>query len=255
MTYALRDSGLAALVLALATAPALASERRGKDLGAVERIEKLGGSVFIAKTPAGETVAYVGISGRWKGGAAGLDYLKGLTNLEVLWLYDSHITDEYLAHLSGLATIRTLDIVRTRITDAGFTWLKTLPNLTELTLRGSPVTGQGLRQLQGLAQLRYLDLSDTRISDAGTPSLGSLSQLTNLFLTNTSVGDPGLVSLEGLTGLTRLGLAGTKITDAGLKHLKRMTRLSQLFLTDTAVTADGTQILQSWLPDLRRIFR
>ena len=45
--------------------------------------------------------------------------LKGLTNLETLWLGQTLVTDAGLVHLKELANLEVLVLISTKITDAG----------------------------------------------------------------------------------------------------------------------------------------
>ena len=50
---------------------------------------------------------------------AGLEHLKGLTNLKQLELFGTQLTDTGLVHLKGLAKLVYLDIRNTQVTDEG----------------------------------------------------------------------------------------------------------------------------------------
>jgi len=60
---------------------------------------------------------------------AGLEHLKGLTQLQWLNLTGTRVTDAGLKHLKGLGQLRLLDLENTQVTDAGGKKLqKALPN-------------------------------------------------------------------------------------------------------------------------------
>ena len=54
---------------------------------------------------------------------AGLVHLKGLTQLEWLWLSHTQVTDAGLVHLKGMTNLQRLGLPR-QITDAGLTELQ-----------------------------------------------------------------------------------------------------------------------------------
>jgi Leucine-rich repeat (LRR) protein len=57
--------------------------------------------------------------------------LTGLTNLSVLDLQDTQVTDAGLEHLKGLPNLSVLSLQGTQVTDAGVNELKgSLPGLT-----------------------------------------------------------------------------------------------------------------------------
>ncbi len=112
-------------------------------------------------------------------------------------LQRTKVTDADLVHLDGLTQLKSLDLSQTKVTDAGLLHLKGLPHLLDLKLDLTPkITDAGLVHLKELTELQKLDLWFTNVTDAG------------------------LVHLKGLTHLRDLKLDFTKITDAGLVHLK-----------------------------------
>ncbi|HEY3963828.1 MAG TPA: leucine-rich repeat domain-containing protein, partial [Planctomycetaceae bacterium] len=71
---------------------------------------------------------------------AGLECLKGITNLRILCLSNTRVTDAGLIHLSGLTKLRRLDLSFTKVTDAGIVHLTKLPNLHCLEALSTDVT-------------------------------------------------------------------------------------------------------------------
>lgn len=60
---------------------------------------------------------------------AGLEHLKGLTQLQMLTLDGTQVTDAGLEHLKGLVQLQMLDLRDTRVTDEGVKRLQqALPN-------------------------------------------------------------------------------------------------------------------------------
>jgi hypothetical protein len=55
---------------------------------------------------------------------AGLEHLKGLSNLEALLLNGTHVTDAGLEHLKELTNLEWLAVRDTRVTDEGADRLK-----------------------------------------------------------------------------------------------------------------------------------
>jgi len=76
------------------------------------------------------------------------NYLASLKPPAQLSLDEWRITDAGLEHLKGLTNLEELDLSRTRITDTGLIHLKGLPNLKYLDLRGTQATGMGVAELQ-----------------------------------------------------------------------------------------------------------
>jgi len=109
---------------------------------------------------------------------------------------------------SGLKSLTTLYLARTKVTDAALKEMSRpdsgLKALDSLNLVATNVTDAGLKEMSrpdsGLKALAWLNLDGTKVSDAG------LKELTR----------PD----SGLKALTTLNLAGTKVTDAGIKALQ-----------------------------------
>ena len=108
---------------------------------------------------------------------AGLEHLKGLTNLRSLWLDNTQVTDAGLEHLKGLTSLQLLGLNRTKVTDAGLMHLKGLTSLQILGLDRTQVTDAGLVHLKGLTNLVSLDLENTEVADVGLEHLKGLDNL------------------------------------------------------------------------------
>jgi serine/threonine protein kinase/Leucine-rich repeat (LRR) protein len=170
---------------------------------------------------------------------AGLEHLKGLSKLRVFMLNGTQVSDAGLMYLKGLTELTVLHLVQTGVSDGGLKHLEGLTKLTELALNETAVTDSGLVHLKKLTNLTVLDLRDTAVSNAGLERLMVLGKLRVLILNGTRVSDAGLVHLKGLTNLLQLELSQTGVSDAGLKHLEGLTKLTELRLEATAVTNSG----------------
>ena len=79
-------------------------------------------------------------------------------------LYGTQVTDAGLEQLKGLSQLRELRLHFTRVTDAGLEQPKGLSQLRELRLHETRVTDAGLEQLKGLSQLQSLSLNGTKVT-------------------------------------------------------------------------------------------
>ena len=86
---------------------------------------------------------------------AGLEHLKGLTNLQSLYLDGTKITDSGLVHLKGLPNLDNLWLPK-QITDSGLVHLKGMTNLQELRLVKHQITDAGVAELQDLLPAHWL---------------------------------------------------------------------------------------------------
>ncbi len=106
-------------------------------------------------------------------------------------------TDAGLAPLAPVADkIASLDLARTKVTDAGLKAVAAMKNLTELHLENTGITDAGLDHLTGLASLEYLNLYNTKVTDAGLPKLAGLSKLKAVYLWQTGATKAGVAQLK-----------------------------------------------------------
>ena len=108
----------------------------------------------------------------------------------------TQVTDAGLEHLKGLTQLQALFLDSTQITDAGLVYLKGLTKLEFLRLQFTQITGAGLVHLKGMTSLQTLYLNDTQITDAGLVHLKGLTGLQTLELSNTKVTDAGVADLQ-----------------------------------------------------------
>lgn len=106
-------------------------------------------------------------------------------------------TDAGLAPLAPVADkIASLDLARTKVTDAGLKAVAAMKNLTELHLENTGISDAGLDHLSGLAALEYLNLYNTKVTDAGLSKLAGLGKLKAVYLWQTGVTKAGVAQLK-----------------------------------------------------------
>lgn len=137
-------------------------------------------------------------------------------------LFGNQVTDAGLEHLKGLTELRYLHLDTTRVTDAGPEHIKGLTQLRHLVLHHTQVTDAGLGHLKAMTQLTVLQLGYTQVTDAGLEHLEGLTQLQWLNLLETQVTDAGLEHVKGFCHLQLLILSNTKVTDRGVKKLHQV---------------------------------
>ena len=171
-----------------------------------------------------------------------------LTDLRILALRYSRISDMGLECLKGLIHLQCLEIVQTEFTGTGLIHLKGLKELRNMVLSGSSFNDAGMASLAELTHIDNLHLDSTAISDTGLVHLKALPELKYLDLGHTEVTDAGLQCLKEMTQLNGIALYETSIGDAGLEQLRGLFRLEYLLVTQTKVTEDGVKALQQALP-------
>lgn len=124
-------------------------------------------------------------------------------------------SDAGLAPLVPMADkISSLDLAKTKITDAGLKPLAAFKNLKELHIEGTGITDAGLDHLKGLASLEYLNLYNTKITDAGMSKLAGLTKLKSLYLWQTGVTKAGVAVLKGKLSATHINTGWSAEDDA-----------------------------------------
>ena len=82
-----------------------------------------------------------------------------------------------LGAIRALTELGILDLSGTKVTDTGLKQLSALQNLSALTLDGTAVTGEGLAHLAGLPHLSHLGLTGTRVHESDLARLKGMESL------------------------------------------------------------------------------
>ena len=171
-------------------------------------------------------------------------------SLETLDLSETKVTDRGLAYLSTLTRLEKLFLDETKVTDDGLRYLKPLVNLDVLALNGTSITGRGLASLKMLTKLRVLNLSETKINDERLVYLAPFTNLETLALVNNGLTGKGFKHLSGLTNLIVINFNKNPVIDEGLPHLAKMQRLRILRMYDTKITDKGSDALKDKIGSL-----
>ncbi|MEZ5942931.1 MAG: hypothetical protein R3C18_16180 [Planctomycetaceae bacterium] len=149
-----------------------------------------------------------------------IQLLGEIKGLEVVDLRESDVDDNSLAPLSNLASLRSLTLASTKVSDAGMVTIGKLKMLDYLVLRGTSVTSEGVEHLASLSRLKVLFLGSTQIDDDAMATIAKLSELEKLELANCEITDEGAKHLIGMKNLKRVQLKGTKVSAECLKQIK-----------------------------------
>lgn len=148
----------------------------------------------------------------------------------------SKFTDKDSVHLTGLVSIRTLNLSGASITNVSLETIGKMDTLSNLHLASTAINDDGLAYLASLVDLRYLDLGSCQITGKGLKPLKELDALLSINLTSTPLPDEHLADLVELESLRRVYLTGTLVTDEGIPTLKQMEQLKVLSLYATRVS-------------------
>jgi beta-lactamase regulating signal transducer with metallopeptidase domain len=173
----------------------------------------------------------------------GLAHLVKLQSLKKLSIPGAHLTDKGCAYLKQIKSLEILESSQgnQRITDVGLTHLSELPNLKSLSIHyafnnrektnpePNPYGDEGLESLAKCRTLEELKIGSVAITDAGMEHVAKLSQLKKLtMLACINVTDTGIAKLAALHQLTTLYLDTLNMTIAGINSLKTMSNLKDL---------------------------
>jgi len=100
-----------------------------------------------------------------------MEALANLSNLRVLYLNNTEITDAGISRLSALSTLRWLSLVGTRVSDQSIPTFLKLENLTNLFLYQTAVTQSGLLQLANEHAEVKIDTGNYRLKQLPTDTI------------------------------------------------------------------------------------
>jgi len=174
----------------------------------------------------------------------GIAYLAKMRSLKKLEIGSSQVTDRGLGYLSQIKTLERLDLPQEQrgITDSGLAYLGQLPNLRQLhisrihyndpKMNTEYYTDKGLEALARCAGLEELSIGSIGVTDAGMDHIAKLSKLKCLLLGCDNVTDKGLAKLAGIKSLTTLYVSDANITISGLAQLNSLSNLTTLRVYD-----------------------
>lgn len=179
---------------------------------------------------------------------AGSDFSQRV--IEVYWV-GRDVTQNNLAALAGVGTLRKLELTNSTIDSEGLQHLDGLRDLYALHLSGTNAGDDALPHVGRLQSLEILSLNETGITDTGLARISHLPRLERLFLNATRITDAGLEHLAGMTQLKELSLKNLPITDAGISQLKTLVNLEILALDNNPnLTPQGILALRETIPRL-----
>ena len=128
---------------------------------------------------------------------------------------------EELCEIYGLKRLRTLNLKKSKISDADLDILKDFGCLESLNLAKTDVSDIGLVAIGRCPLLKILTLSETEVTGSGFGSLSTLNHLQELDLTSTPLAQANLQPLVACYNLNRLVLANSGAASEQVKALKK----------------------------------
>jgi hypothetical protein len=125
----------------------------------------------------------------------GIAQLGAMPNLSSLRLHKTNVGDG-LDVLVQFPKLKTIEVSRTKVTDAGMAALGRLRNLSTIHVNFVPIGDDGFASLLGLENLGWLYASGTNLTDKGLAKLAELPNLKSLEIRNTQVTAGGVAAFQ-----------------------------------------------------------
>lgn len=153
----------------------------------------------------------------------------------------TEVSNDDLSHLSGLKSVRNLDLRDCAVTTAGMPVLGGLTSLKALRLSGksgkTDVTDDAMEVFGKLTNLKVLALDYLKFAggDEGLSKLSGLTNLEELYAGNTLVNDDSLkVIAENFPKLKKLRVAFDQVSDEGATHIAKLSNLEELDISENS---------------------
>jgi hypothetical protein len=167
-----------------------------------------------------------------------LAVLKHFPRLKILEIAAPLITDEGMAHVQRIKSLRELQLYETKVTSRGLWHLRGIP-MKRLVLAGRGVSDETLGALEEFPALQRLMITETSVTNAGMEHLKHVPLLEKLFLADSPIGDSAMSRVAKLMHLREVTFIELPITDDGISRLAGLERLEYLEVVQTQVTDKG----------------
>ena len=204
---------------------------------------------------------------------AGIHYLQGLQQVEVLWIpmkevqnaeeaiillnklgklriLSAMLDDKAIRHISQFPKLEQLISWNSSLTDAGLVHLSDLPKISFLSIDGKSIRGDGFKNLIHLPSLKALSIRNSRLTDAS--HIANIASLTSIQIDGANVGDVLVKQLCEAKNLTAVSVKGGEITDASLLNLQTLPNLEHLTIEGPSLSDAGLAPLRTY-PALRTL--
>ncbi|MCI0376211.1 MAG: hypothetical protein L0Y72_11135 [Gemmataceae bacterium] len=161
------------------------------DDAVIKALKKVG-SVYVSRSEQGEK-PIIQIDFRITGDkdavqvAAAMQELVRLRHLENVQFVGRAFNDDAMKELAQLSNLRVIRLFNTKVTDKGVKELNGLEALQSFSYTGSGLTDAGMIELAKHKQLTALEIIDAPITDKGAMELVGLQNLKRLLLQNSQI--------------------------------------------------------------------
>ncbi|MDA1049942.1 MAG: SHD1 domain-containing protein [Planctomycetota bacterium] len=154
-------------------------------------------------------------------------------------------SDDHLALLDKLPSVRHLFLDRSAVTDMGvINHISKLTSLTALVLDDTKITDKCIPAIAKLEEISALQLRGTQITDDCIGVISMLPKLKSLGLSATQISDRGIAKLRHCS-LGKLSIERCRsVTDAALPHIIAMPALEKLYAVGSSISDEGVQWAQ-----------
>lgn len=151
----------------------------------------------------------------------------------VFWGTRKGATDETVASLAGIETIKTLNLSGSRVTDVGLNRLAgKLPGLEELDLSSSEITDAAANALLQFPQLKRLHLSgEGKLSDKTLATVGKIRLLDALHIFHMVIGADAAKNFAELPDLRILDISCSTVEDKAFEAICQVKLSSLAFIS------------------------
>ncbi len=239
----LSDDELKQKVSALLPTIEQAAERHRVQRRLASEIEELGGRlVWTPTAPQWLYLATGDIGTEVFDVIATIDMYNGNNPLKGRGGRNTQVTDAWLAKLSGVTTLKRLDVSNCEIHGDGLKHIAGLTGLREINLTLTPVTDEGLKYLVGLTELRSIGLASSQCNGTGFKHLKALRKLESVNFHFTPLNDAGLRAISQVPIADRFWFAHTHFSDTGAQALKSLSSLKRCGIGSKGKDSSGEAV-------------
>ncbi len=139
---------------------------------------------------------------------ADFDIIASLTHLELLALSESNVSDETVAKLMNLRSLKRLYLGDTAVSDTG------------------------LRELAALSEMEWLELDNTKITGKTLPAITKMSKIQHVGISTTAVTEADIRDLAWPLSLRTLVVSQNMISKATIEKLKKDNPNLEVIISD-----------------------